>query len=731
MSQNRNYRRDGGRQSFQGSGGGYGGPRNPASHMNPWEGGMVPGRGGGGGGGVSGLLPTPPQTNLLSQLSSPEAQLALASNLLSTLLRPQQQQVPSLLSLGAMNQGGGGGGGPGYHPPPQFGPNRFQDRRMKGGRNDGRRMEPYTKPGQARRGGGGARPGGDRKPGQGLRSPNLGKGRPIASSKDGGKAGKKDDEKSESDQDKDKSSADPKDDDEDFKREGDAGRKKYWKKGDDKEYDDDEDEDSKYAGIPSVLFYCHVCKKHMWDGHSFENHLKGRTHVLMMEKLEESYKIKVELMRHEQKVAEQQREIEMDRMKRQGKKFHLGVQEFCTMCDLSFFGSLVTHRKQEKHQQLKSFLHPRCLPCAKEFPTRVEWDHHKLTPYHLKKAAEARKKRIGGSDDEFTLEDFISQETGSYGDMLGKEMKVRTREQEENDIKEVREKVKDKDDEGAEKAEGEGEGDKTAENNTAESKPEDGQEATEERPTAQGTNASAPGNARYRIPKYNPDTPVGQQLLKELTGHLCRACQRFFRSQDDALTHCRTLGHYNNFIALLKTQARAQEAKERREAQKRIKDDVKKEKPETGGEAEKRSAVEDSVDDEGNWKRRKVMTSKNLDDSDVVLPSKKSDDEGDSKADEGKEDDGDKKYDPYEAEDSNSENPGKDKNKKPVDTDDPIWEEVDRDLGNLLDSVDVEQEGEEEAPAVDKGEKASRGAVRGHGGKGNVAIRSRAGRRRK
>jgi hypothetical protein len=46
-------------------------------------------------------LPTPPQTNLLSQLSSPEAQLALASNLLSTLLRPQQQapQVGSFVCI--------------------------------------------------------------------------------------------------------------------------------------------------------------------------------------------------------------------------------------------------------------------------------------------------------------------------------------------------------------------------------------------------------------------------------------------------------------------------------------------------------------------------------------------------------------------------------------------------------------------------------------------------------
>ncbi|CAG2067647.1 unnamed protein product, partial [Timema podura] len=85
---------------------------------------------------------------------------------------------------------------------------------------------------------------------------------------------------------------------------------------------------------------------------SFDNHLKGRTHQLMMDKLEESYKIKVELMRHEQAVAEQQREIELDRMKRQGKRFHMGTQEYCTMCDLTFYGSLVTHRKHERHQAI-------------------------------------------------------------------------------------------------------------------------------------------------------------------------------------------------------------------------------------------------------------------------------------------------------------------------------------------------------------------------------------------
>ena len=40
----------------------------------------------------------------------------------------------------------------------------------------------------------------------------------------------------------------------------------------------------------------------------------------MMDKLDESYKLKVELMRHELRVAEEQREIALNNSKRRGKK---------------------------------------------------------------------------------------------------------------------------------------------------------------------------------------------------------------------------------------------------------------------------------------------------------------------------------------------------------------------------------------------------------------------------
>lgn len=55
--------------------------------MNPWESGMMPGRG---------ILPTP--NNNLS-LNSPQAQLAIASNLLSNILRNQSDNQPQVVNI--------------------------------------------------------------------------------------------------------------------------------------------------------------------------------------------------------------------------------------------------------------------------------------------------------------------------------------------------------------------------------------------------------------------------------------------------------------------------------------------------------------------------------------------------------------------------------------------------------------------------------------------------------
>ena len=89
---NRNFNRSGG--GGGGGGGNQGGRNNVGMGMggggggvNPWESGVMPGRG---------LLPTP-NNNL--NLSSPQAQLVIASNLLSNLLRTQQEVQPQVTIL--------------------------------------------------------------------------------------------------------------------------------------------------------------------------------------------------------------------------------------------------------------------------------------------------------------------------------------------------------------------------------------------------------------------------------------------------------------------------------------------------------------------------------------------------------------------------------------------------------------------------------------------------------
>lgn len=777
MSQNRGYRRDG-RQSYQmNSSAHYGGRSGQQMNVNPWEGGLVPG----GRSGIAGLLPTPPQTsNLLSQLSSPEAQLALASNLLSTLLRPQQQppQVPSLLSLGAVDHMGNSAGS-GYRQQSGYGPGRYQDpgpNRRK--RMDSRRQEPYSKPTQGRRPAP-ARGGPERKPGgsQGLRSPSVGKSRSGSGTKPGGKADRKDDDnepKKDKDQEDDISSgAEKKTDEEDVKRDEseDGEKKRDWKdeKKSEELLDDNQDEKdeekgsggkdkdvtekvptSRYSGIPPSLFYCHVCKKHMWDDISFHNHLKGRTHQLMMDKLEESYKIRVELMRHEQKVAEQQREIEMERMKRQGKKVNMSIREYCTMCDLHFFGNLIVHRKNDRHQQLKNFLHPRCLPCGKEFPTRVEWDHHKLTPLHLRKTAEVRKSRKSGSDDDFGIEELISGEGSGFGDDFSKrDIKVRTQEEEEEEIKEG--DKRNETDKGSDKNDG-------AEKNEGAEKDADGKDEGE---------STIIGNLRFRVPKYNPDVAVGLSLLKKMTGQICRTCHRFFVNVEDAKTHCRTLLHYNNFVALVKEKAKVAEAKEKREA----KAEAKKREGslEKTEKAAKRTEDTTTVDDEGNWKRRKVANAED-DDEDADVPTVTDDDRVSEatatnpikeEISEKIPTNGSQKYDPLEADaeesnpgdeskDAESETPVKEEEEEKVkikkddaaaDAEDNLWAEVDRDIGSLLDAVDGEGETEslnemmeDDLLAVkqesDSPAKGSRNSTRNKGTRGSLAARAR-GRKKK
>ncbi|XP_052862112.1 zinc finger protein on ecdysone puffs-like isoform X2 [Anopheles cruzii] len=142
---------------------------------------------------------------------------------------------------------------------------------------------------------------------------------------------------------------------------------------------------SPYLEVSNDFLYCHMCDKHMYDATSFENHITGRTHRVMKESIEESYRMRATLLRQEARIAEQLKTIEIDRLKRMGKaKNYYKVREYCPMCELFFYGHIIAHRRSEKHLDLKKFLHPKCDDCELEFHNRTEYDDHLLSIVHMK-----------------------------------------------------------------------------------------------------------------------------------------------------------------------------------------------------------------------------------------------------------------------------------------------------------------------------------------------------------
>lgn len=77
----------------------------------------------------------------------------------------------------------------------------------------------------------------------------------------------------------------------------------------------------------------------------------------MMTYLDEGYKMQVELMRHQIKAAENQREIDLERMQAQNKgKAKPLFRNYCPMCNINFYGPLTGHRKSDRHRVSKIFI---------------------------------------------------------------------------------------------------------------------------------------------------------------------------------------------------------------------------------------------------------------------------------------------------------------------------------------------------------------------------------------
>lgn len=308
------------------------------------------------------------------------------------------------------------------------------------------------------------------------------------------------------------------------------------------------------------MFYCHLCKKHMWDANSFENHIKGRTHLMMREGIEESYRLKANMIRQEAKIAEQLKSIEFDRLKRMGKSKQRQL-DYCTMCDLNFHGHISTHRKSEGHLQLKKFLHPKCIECNKEFATRIDYDTHLLSAEHLKKAAESNTKV--GERKRQTLP--ISTEEEETRDLRlpqkRKKKPVKKEGEAGADAEAGAKKEAGADGEAAEGEEAEGDETKEGEENADETKEgeEDGQEEEEVALPVDPEDCildfadgdEIPSEVDTRLPKYNWQRAVGPGLVSKLECYECSVCSKFFDTEVTAEIHTRTATHHRNFLKFI------------------------------------------------------------------------------------------------------------------------------------------------------------------------------------
>ncbi|XP_057670266.1 zinc finger protein on ecdysone puffs isoform X1 [Diorhabda carinulata] len=445
-------------------GGPSGGLRGNRSFNQPFQGGSVsPWQGANSG-----------NQGLISQITSNPQQLALA---LSSLLQPQQQNPPSLLSLNTSGFSG-----------------RDRDFGQFGRGRDFRRHEPYSK----NRQGGFNR---NRK-GQNQKKKDDIKKEEVSGDEANEEGETKRDWKDEKNNSEDKK--------EETEEEAKLRKEKEEKEG-------------PYYDIPVKLLSCFVCNKEMWDGESMKKHVKGRAHRQMLDSLEESIHITVNILRENMRLLEEKKLIELNRVQRVTKRFNKPEPEsHCNMCDLKFLGKIIAHRKTEGHQRLKHYLHPNCRLCSKEFPSRMEWIEHRLSPDHLRKLAKNLAEKAGGADGSDIIED---------------------EEEEANDL-------------------------------PLEPLLEEPLEMEAENPILEFTdNLSGLQNL---MPVYKADRAVATESLQQFCGFVCELCHRSFTNEDLAQKHLKTRRHHAKFVEALKLKFKEQQKREKEAKEAEMKKEAEK-----------------------------------------------------------------------------------------------------------------------------------------------------------
>lgn len=155
------------------------------------------------------------------------------------------------------------------------------------------------------------------------------------------------------------------------------------------------------------------------------------------------------------------------------------------MCKVHAFGSIQDHRKDNHHKNLKTFLHPRCEPCKKDFPNREQWFKHRVSPEHIKKTVETDYK-----EPEDQMERFGMTLPRDSGKIVKK----------------------------------------------------DGDLVAEETKQLSDANIEA-----YEMPEFENDKKYGTSFVKQVNGSFCKMCKKFLAGEAAYETHVKSKEHYEKF----------------------------------------------------------------------------------------------------------------------------------------------------------------------------------------
>uniref|UniRef100_A0A1Q3FBZ1 Proteinral transcriptional corepressor trfa n=3 Tax=Culex tarsalis TaxID=7177 RepID=A0A1Q3FBZ1_CULTA len=415
---------------------------------------------------------------------------------------------------------------------------------------------------------------------------------------------------------------------------------------------------SPYAEVSNEYLYCHMCDKHMYDATSFENHITGRTHRVMKESIEESYRMRATLLRQEARIAEQLKTIEIDRLKRMGKaKNYSKMREYCPMCELFFYGHIIAHRRSEKHLDLKKFLHPKCDDCELEFHNRTEYDDHLLSVVHMKNCKtkpsrldiekKAKQLVISTANDELL---DIREETAPKNKKKDKDAassaakktesnkaSTATSESGEAAAAGADAATKPTDSEvGAEKVPATG-----TEDGAAAEEPKPDEDVPEDEIVKDEESADCILDYKFgdeiapeidnKLPRYKKNRALGISLISKLECHECRICHKYFDTEATGEIHARTHSHYRAFIRFLNEKAMEVRISQKRAAVALEEAEAAKKQKLAAAAAEEKKAAEEAENGDAAEKK----------DSELYDPSEATGEEsGDaSMADDSKSDD--------------------------------------------------------------------------------------------